>query len=287
MKSILNINDTIGLISCSNSLNNDMEVKINNLIHILKAMNISVVYSKVLYKNNNYVSYSAKTKAMELMKLYTDNNIKAIFDLSGGDLANEVLDYLDFDIIAKSNKPFFGYSDLTVILNSLFAKTNTINYNYQLRNLIREDSDNQIANFKNSILEGNNDLFNFNYKWIQGSSMEGIIVGGNIRCFLKLAGTKYMPNFNNKILFLEALSGDFNKISTFLTQYNQIGAFNNINGILLGTFTELEKDFSSPSVYDILRNILDNPNIPIAKTNELGHGADSKCIPIGGHIYLN
>lgn len=287
MKSILNINDTIALVACSNGLDKNTTTKINELINILNSLNLNVVLSNSLYKDENNNSYSYEIRAKELMNFYKDNTINAIFDLSGGDLCNEILDFLDYEFISTCNKPFFGYSDLSVILNALLTKSNTINYNYQLRNLIREDSENQIINFKNSILEGNNDLFKFSYKWLQGKSMMGEVVGGNIRCFLKLAGTKFIPSFNGKILFLEALSGDINKISTFLTQYKQIGAFTNINGILLGSFTELEKDFSEEEVINIILRKINNPDLPIAKTNELGHGANSKCIAIGKTLFLN
>ncbi|MPM34439.1 putative murein peptide carboxypeptidase [bioreactor metagenome] len=287
MKSILNINDTIALVACSNGLDKNTTTKINELINILNSLNLNVVLSNSLYKDENNNSYSYEIRAKELMNFYKDNTINAIFDLSGGDLCNEILDFLDYEFISTCNKPFFGYSDLSVILNALLTKSNTINYNYQLRNLIREDSENQIINFKNSVLEGTNDLFNFSYKWLQGKSMMGEVVGGNIRCFLKLAGTKFIPSFNGKILFLEALSGDINKISTFLTQYKQIGAFTNINGILLGSFTELEKDFSEEEVINIILRKINNPNIPIAKTNELGHGSNSKCIAIGKTLFLN
>lgn len=287
MKSILNINDTIALVACSNGLDKNTTTKINELINILNSLKLNIVLSNSLYKDENNNSYSHEIRAKELMNFYKDNTINAIFDLSGGDLCNEILDFLDYEFISTCNKPFFGYSDLSVILNALLTKSNTINYNYQLRNLIREDSENQIINFKNSILEGNNDLFKFSYKWLQGKSMMGEVVGGNIRCFLKLAGTKFIPSFNGKILFLEALSGDINKISTFLTQYKQIGAFTNINGILLGSFTELEKDFSEEEVINIILRKINNPDLPIAKTNELGHGANSKCIAIGKTLFLN
>lgn len=287
MENILNVNDTIGLISCSNGLDKNMKINIENLINILSSIGINVVCSNVLYKNDKGISYDAEIRAKELMDFYLNEDIKAIFDLSGGDLCNEILNYLNYDKISKANKPFFGYSDLTVILNALYKKSKITNYNYQLRNLIREDSINQISNFKNSILDGKNNLYDFNYKWIQGDSMNGIVIGGNIRCFLKLAGTEYMPDFNNKILFLEALSGDINKISTFITHYQQIGAFDNINGILLGTFTELEKSQDSIKVEDIIIKKLKDSNIPIAKTSEIGHGANSKCIPIGKYISLD
>ncbi len=34
--------------------------------------------------------------------------------------------------------------------------------------------------------------------------MDGIVVGGNIRCLLKLAGTPYWPDMREKILLLES-----------------------------------------------------------------------------------
>ena len=86
------------------------------------------------------------------MDLYKNPKIKAIFDISGGDLANEVLDYLDYEFIAKNPKPIFGYSDLTTVLNSVYSQTNNSVYLYQIRNLIYSDSKNQLTNFSNSYL---------------------------------------------------------------------------------------------------------------------------------------
>lgn len=284
--SILKENDTIGLISCSNGLDYKMKDKIEELISLLSSMNLNIVKSKALYKNIDGSTTNGEFRAKELMSLYNNKNVKAIFDLSGGDLCNEVLDYLDYEKITCSQKPFIGYSDLTVILNTLYNKTKLVNYNYQLRNLIREDSKNQIEHFKEVFLEDQNMISKINYKFLKGNSMEGILIGGNIRCFLKLAGTNYIPSFENKILFLEALSGDINKISTFITQYKQIGAFSKINGILLGTFTELDEKYSSTYIENLFLEKLKDYNVSIAKTSDLGHAANSKAIPIGKKITL-
>ncbi len=284
--SILKENDTIGLISCSNGLSNDTKEKVNTLTDLLYSLNLNVVISKALYKNSNNNTEDEKFRANELMNLYNNKNIKAIFDLSGGDLCNEILDYLNYDIILNSNIPFIGYSDLTVILNSLYTKTNSINFNYQLRNLIREDSENQIKYFKEVFLKDTDMLREVNYKFIRGNYMEGTLIGGNIRCFLKLAGTEYMPSFENKILFLEALSGDINKISTFITQYKQIGAFSKIKGLILGTFTEFEKTYDELELEKLILNKLKDYDFSIIKTSDLGHGPNSKAVPIGKRIIL-
>lgn len=284
--SILKENDTIGLISCSNGLSNDTKEKVNTLTDLLYSLKLNVVISKALYKNSNNNTEDEKFRANELMNLYNNKNIKAIFDLSGGDLCNEILDYLNYDIILNSNIPFIGYSDLTVILNSLYTKTNSINFNYQLRNLIREDRENQIKYFKEVFFKDTDMLREVNYKFIRGNYMEGTLIGGNIRCFLKLAGTEYMPSFENKILFLEALSGDINKISTFITQYKQIGAFSKIKGLILGTFTEFEKTYDELELEKLILNKLKDYDFSIIKTTDLGHGPNSKAVPIGKRIIL-
>lgn len=283
---ILKENDTIGLISCSNGLDYTMKDKINELTSLLSLMNLNVVKSNALYKNIDNSTTDGKFRANELMSLYNNKNVKAIFDLSGGDLCNEVLDYLDYGKIISSQKPFIGYSDLTVILNALYSKTRFVNYNYQLRNLIREDGKNQIKYFKEIFLLDEDIMSKINYKFLKGNSMEGILIGGNIRCFLKLAGTNYIPDFENKILFLEALSGDINKISTFISQYSQIGAFSKINGILLGTFTELDEKYGYTYIENLFLEKLKAYNIPIARTIDLGHAANSKLIPIGKKVIL-
>ena len=220
------------------------------------------------------------------MNFFKDSSIKAIFDVSGGDLANGILDYLDFEIIKNNPKPFFGYSDLSVVINSLYSKTGMKTYLYQIRNLIEDNTNKQIEEFKSTFMENGNELLTFNYEWIQGNSMDGIVVGGNIRCFLKLSGTEYMPDFEDKILFLESLSGDVPKMATYLTQYKQMGVFKKVKGIILGSYTEMEREKYSPSIIEIIKEIVNNSNMPIVKTNEIGHGKDSKCIIIGERIKM-
>ena len=73
---------------------------------------------------------------------------------------------------------------------------------------------------------------------------------------------------------------------TYLNQLKQMGVFDKIAGILLGTFTEMEKDESVPSIIDLVK-MYAGTNIPIAKTAEIGHGTDSKGIVIGREVYLN
>ncbi|EOU1912051.1 LD-carboxypeptidase [Clostridium perfringens] len=283
--SFLNKGDKIGVISCSNGLSIKNKNIIEELKLNLKSLDIEMVEGDTLYaKEYNLFSGTGEEKARALEKLFLDKDIKMIFDISGGDLANEVLDFLDFNLIKENPKPFFGYSDLTVLLNAIYSQCDITTYNYQLRNLIGRFKEEQMQNFKASFIEGKEDIFNLDYKWINGSHLEGIVVGGNIRCLLKLAGTKYMPNFKDKILFLESFSGNSAKMVTYITQYKNLGVFNEVKGIILGEFTEMERENLKPDIVEILKRVIGEINIPILKTRDLGHGADAKCIPIGKYL---
>ena len=283
--SFLNKGDKIGIISCSNGLSIKNKNLIDELKLNLKSLDIDMVEGDTLYaKEYNLFSGTGEEKARALEKLFLDKDIKMIFDISGGDLANEVLEFLDFNLIKENPKPFFGYSDLTVLLNAIYSQCHITTYNYQLRNLIGKFKEEQMQNFKASFIEGKEDIFNLDYEWINGSHLEGIVVGGNIRCLLKLAGTKYMPDFKDKILFLESFSGNSAKMVTYITQYKNLGVFNEVKGIILGEFTEMERENLKPDIVEILKRVIGEINIPILKTRDLGHGADAKCIPIGKYL---
>lgn len=283
--SFLNKGNKIGIISCSNGLSIKNKNIIDELKLNLKSLDIDMVEGDTLYaKEYNLFSGTGEEKARALEKLFLDKDIKMIFDISGGDLANEVLDFLDFNLIKENPKPFFGYSDLTVLLNAIYSQCDITTYNYQLRNLVGKFKEEQMQNFKASFIEGKENIFNLDYKWINGSHLEGIVVGGNIRCLLKLAGTKYMPDFKDKILFLESFSGNSAKMVTYITQYKNLGVFNEVKGIILGEFTEMERENLKPDIVEILKRVIGEINIPILKTRDLGHGADAKCIPIGKYL---
>jgi len=284
--SLLNYGDKVGIVACSNGLDESSRIKMEELEMTLTSINLEPIFSDKIYRKISVFSGTGEERAEVLMNFFKDSNIKAIFDVSGGDLANGVLEYLDFEIIKNNIKPFFGYSDLSVIINSLYSKTGMNTYLYQIRNLIEAHKNKQIQEFKSTFMGSGNELLTFNYEWVQGNSMEGIVVGGNLRCFLKLSGTEYMPDFQDKIIFLESLGGDVPKMTTYLTQYKQMGVFKKVKGIILGSYTEMERQKYSPSIEEIIKGVVNNPSIPIVKTNEIGHGKDSKCIIIGGRIKI-
>ncbi len=280
---MLDINNKVALVVCSNGKAREDKIKLDKLEKTLLDLGLVPVYSNYLYKDEFGRSASAEVRAQELMKFFSDKSIKAIFDISGGDLSNEILDYLDYDIIKKHIKPFFGYSDLSVVLNAITAKTGEPTYLYQILNITGNEDIKD--SFKKTMMYNEPDLTNISWEFFQGEEISGIVAGGNIRCFLKLAGTQYFPDLENRVLFLEGLGTTVESLITHLTQLKQMGVFDKISGLLLGTFTNIEKIYNKNDIYSIVKDFIAK-NLPVAKTSEVGHDINSKMITIGGRINI-
>lgn len=277
--------DKIGIVCCSNGQKCTYEEKIKRLENTLTEIGLQPVFSDYIYEKEDIFCGTAKERANALMDFYKDDEIKGIFDISGGDVANGILPYLDYGVIASSPKLLWGYSDLTTVLNAIYKKTGKVSVLYQIRNLIYDYRKRQVVDFSNAIMRNGTDLFKLNYEFVQQGKMSGIVVGGNIRCFLKLAGTDYMPELENKILLLESLNGDVAKIETYLCQLQQMGAFDKVNGIILGTFTEMDKEKCTHTVEGLVKRMV-SKELPIVVTRDIGHGTDAKAIVIGQELCL-
>lgn len=278
-------NDRVGIVCCSNGLDRKEAGKVSKLAEILRSIGLEPVLGKYLYAVEDVFGGTGMQRAQVLMDFYRDDSIRGIFDISGGDLANGILPYLDYDVIAKSGKTFWGYSDLTTVVNALYARTGRASVLYQIRNLVCEHGERQRVDFANTVMHGKEDLFRIRYEQLSAKDgacrkMQGIVVGGNIRCFLKLAGTEYMPDLQDKILLLESYSGTAARMETYLCQLEQIGAFRKVSGILLGTFTQMQAVKSVITMETLVRKFA-GEDLPIAVTGQIGHGADSKGIWIG------
>jgi len=282
---MLKYGDKIGIVCCSDGQKHYYAEKLKCLETTLRNMGLQPVFSNYIYEKENIFSGTAKERGDALMEFYKDDLIKSIFDISGGDVANGILPYLDYDIISDSSKLFWGYSDLTTVLNAIYKKTGKASVLYQIRNLIYDCKEVQIVDFRNTVLHNEADLFQWEYEFIQQREMHGVVVGGNIRCFLKLAGTEYMPDLKGKILLLESYSGTVAKMETYLCQLQQLGAFDKVAGILLGTFTEMEAEKCTPGIEELVKRTA-GENMPIAVTKKIGHGTDSKGIVIGRELEL-
>jgi muramoyltetrapeptide carboxypeptidase LdcA involved in peptidoglycan recycling len=279
--------DAIGFISCSNGLtNNDRSLEmVSSLCRKLKAsFGLETVMSDVLFLDKETQQTEAPaSRAGALLSLYSNASVKAIFDLSGGDLANEILPYLDFGIIKSNPKPYFGYSDNSVIVNAIQAKTGIQNILYNPKVLVSREEAFQTQALRDLVSQIDADWtetfeIGRNSAYQQSSA---VFAGGNLRCFLKLAGTPYWPELENKVLVLESAGGRYEAMCSGLAQLEQLGAFEKIDGLLIGQFTQLALDGKTASFLAVCRNYASRYGFPVWETAFIGHDDRSKPVRIG------
>lgn len=273
----------VGIVACSDAQKEEYRRQNEELVRFLEANGIEPVMSSCIYgKNESIFSGSPKEKADQLMRMFTDPDVEEIYDISGGDMANQILDDLDYEKIAGSKAVFWGYSDLTTVINAIYTMTGKASILYQVKFMT---SFGNSAELQRKRFQNREELFSPAFEFVQKNAMKGIVVGGNIRCFLKLAGTRYFPDLENKILLLEALGGEVPQITTYLAWLKQMGAFEKVNGIILGTFTAMKKYGCIPDIVTLVKEYA-HLETPIAVTKEIGHGDNAKAIFIGKEIEI-
>jgi muramoyltetrapeptide carboxypeptidase LdcA involved in peptidoglycan recycling len=278
--------DKIGISACSDAIGNSERRRIDRLRQILEDIRLEPVFSDRIFSDNAPFGHGPLERAEALMAFYRDPAIAAIFDISGGELANGILEHLDFKTIREHAKPLFGYSDMTPVLNAIWKETGSPQYLYQIRNLVFDATGLQTERFVRTMFDGTDDLYRFDSVSLQGGPLRGVAVGGNLQCLLKLAGTPYWPDLRDKVLFLEGLSAGSATLTTYFTQLRQMGVLERIGGLLLGTFTKIERSGERPNAEEIAMTAVGDPALPMAKTRDIGHGADSKCLAIGRPLDL-
>lgn len=271
----------VAITACSDARPPEKRRELEAVLEVFREMGLEPVCSEHIFSERAPFGASCRQKAAELEAFYRDETIQGIFDVSGGNLSNELLPELDYDLLREKPKPFWGYSDLTALMNGIYARTGNPGWLYQIRNLTGAQGEWQRREFAAYLAGRGGKLTEIHWERIQGSHMEGTLIGGNIRCFLKLAGTPWLPSFRGKVLFLESLSGSAALAASFFSQLKQMGVFREIAGLLLGTFTELERAGQTEELLAAVRHAVGNSGIPVAKTQEAGHGEDSRCLVIG------
>ncbi|MFT8390975.1 MAG: LD-carboxypeptidase [Sporolactobacillus sp.] len=279
--------DTVALIACSDGWNPADRPALSILIEQLRDLGLSVRLAQTIFRTENRpFSGSPKARAEQLMAFFRDPAVRMIFDLSGGDSANQILPFLDYPAIARSQAIFCGISDLSVINNALYAQTGKHSIHYRIKNLTGSFADAQINWFRH-VLMGADSIAPPAYHWLRGQAMTGELIGGNLRCFLKLAATDYFPDPAGKIVLLEALGGGAASCASLLAQLDQIGVFRQCSGIVLGTFTAMRRSGEQPSIQQLTLAATARYQLPIAETEQIGHGDDAFGMEIGATLQLD
>lgn len=260
--------------------------------HLLD-LGFKISFSKHLFKINRLQSSSIESRVADLHEAFADKSVKGILAVRGGYNANDLLDYIDWELIKKNPKVYCGFSDNTVLQNAIFKKTSLVTYSGP--NLASFGNPNGLKFTSKSFMDnvsGNNLIAipkTSAIKIINPGKNMGIILGGNLCTFNLLQGTQYMPNINGSILFLEddfISKYDWWEFSRNLQSLINLPNFEKVKGIVIGQF---DKRSMLPfwKIQEIIGSKPKLKNIPIVSGVSFGHIPRKLTFPIGGQATLN
>lgn len=260
---------------------------IDEKISIFEKLGFKIKKGKHLYDSFDYLAGTDKNRAYDLNEMFKDNEVNAIICLRGGYGSIRMAPYLDLKSIKKNPKPFFGYSDITLLLNYISKRCNfptfhgpmiTSNFNDIVT---KEYFLKIINNDKNKFIYNLNEICHESYSIWNKKDFTGKIVGGNLSIICSTIGTPYEIKFNNNILLVEDVNESPYSVDRMFSQLASCGKLKKLRGILIGNFTNCNNTNANLTIENIIKEKLISLNIPIIYGLKIGHEYPNITIPIG------
>ncbi|MBM7642382.1 S66 family peptidase [Streptococcus loxodontisalivarius] len=273
----------------------------------LEKLGFHLSFSEHYFETDLFDSASIESRVADLHAAFADDTVDGILATIGGFNSNELLPYLDYDLIAQNPKLICGYSDTTAILNAIYAKTGMPTYmgpSYSSFKM-EEGQDYQSAAWLRAVTQSAYGLepsqewssdawydpsqarhfIPTEWKVYNEGRAEGIAIGGNISTFNLLTGTDYAPKPEKYILFLEEAEDDvYQIISRHLTAILQ--AYPNPQAVVFGRFPK--ECQMTPEIFDFM--LAKHPilkQIPVIYDVDLAHTQPLFTFTIGGQVKLD
>ena len=290
--------DTIALLSASGPTPPE---RLQPAIEAIERLGFHVVVGETCSARHGNLAGSDELRAKELNEAFANPNIDGIFCIRGGYGATKILPKLDLDIIRQNPKVFAGYSDVTalhIVFNQQcgFVTYHTPMASTELYNL--ENDDYTWDYFTKSVTD--TEWHNYELKNIDGEEIitvvageaTGQLVGGNLTLVQVSLGTPYEIDCKDKILFLEDIDENTERIDRMLTHLLLSGKLHELKGIILGAWTNCgppnpEKPENALSLETIFNEILAPLQIPIVRNVSCGHILPTMSLPLGKMVKLD
>ncbi|MCC7570213.1 LD-carboxypeptidase [Candidatus Micrarchaeota archaeon] len=273
-------------------------------------MDLTVGYSKNAEESDEFNSSSIKSRVEDIHEAFSDPLVGGILTTLGGFNSNQILKYLDYDLIKSHPKILCGYSDITALQNAIYAKTGLVSYygphfstfgmqkgieytlEYFQKCLMNEDPfeihpSKEWSDDEWYIDQENRTFFpNQGYNILNEGEAEGIIIGGNIGTLNLLQGTEFMPSLKNAILFLEDDSESLiHHFDRDLQSLIHLPDLSEVRGIVIGRF-QRASEISNEMLLKTIKTKKELNSIPIICGADFGHTTPQITFPIGGKVKI-
>jgi muramoyltetrapeptide carboxypeptidase len=288
----LNKGDVIGIIAPSTPVLPELRGQFDAGVHMLKSLGFDVLVGEHVFSTNWGYTAAPEDKAADINHMVANPAVKAVICARGGATGNTALAYLDWKMIHAHPKIFLGISDGTPLLNAIYHKTGLVTFhgNDVMWGFGRTPTSYDVDEFVARLVEGAIGPVkrSGSRKTVRGGRAEGTLVGGNLHCLMKLAGTPYWPDLTGTILFLEAIGITPETCDTLFYQMDQMGVFDQVGGVMIGFIDGLQNNpDATHQMEEVLARITADRQFPILKGDEFGHNCPNTTLPIGGRVLVD
>ncbi len=214
-------------------------------------------------------------------------DIDVVMAARGGYGLSRILHRIDFDEVAASDKIFIGHSDFDIFHLAHLAHGG-IGFAGPMPAVDFYKAENSA--FTEKHFWG---LFSAREYAIHDipslhdctpQTIEGVIWGGNLSVLVHLVGTKYFPNIDDGILFIEEINEEPYHIERMLLQLHHAGVLEKQKAIVFGQFNRcLPTQFSSQpyNIDDVTQTVRDIIKCPVLTNLPFGHVENKMTVPVG------
>ena len=252
---------------------------------------------------HGFLAGGDRERAADVMKMFTDKQVKAIICLRGGYGAARMLSLLDYKIIRRNAKIFSGFSDITSLHCAFAKKVNMISIHAPMLNGGLQSKDLQEftrASFFRTVTEAKppgsivGDYDKKNISTVRCGVAEGRLIGGNLSVLCAAVGTPFEPTFKGKILFIEDVHEQPYRLDRLLTQLLNAGLLQQVAGVAVGINSDCEDDGEDQvieeyrqSSADVMAERLQSLGVPVVMGLPFGHVEFNATIPVGAEARLD
>ena len=288
--------DEIRIIAPSGSLTRVRTDVLERSLAYLDENGFRVTYSTNCREMDSFSSSSVESRAADLHEAFADPDVKAVMACIGGFNVNQILPYIDYDLIRANPKILCGYSDITALLNAVYAQTGLVTYHAPHLAALGFLREREYTHKYLTACLMNEDPISVmpsetagSYTVLQEGTCEGEIAGGNLCTLNLLQGTPYMPELRDKVLFIEDdnIMGDYfpYEFDRNLQSLLQVSGAESVRGIVFGRFDE-----SCRLTEDTIRAIVKGKvpaGIPVVFGTDFGHVFPMISFSVGGRVKLS
>lgn len=277
-------NVTIGILSVCGDIK-DIKA-LESVKDYFEQKGYNVKFSDTCYKSKKYLCGTDEERANALNSFFADDSIDIILAARGGYGAIRILDKIDYALVKRNPKPFFGYSDITALQLMIYKKTGMITYNAPMAysDFARDITEYTEKSFFDVLNKSHKELIIDNPKIYYSGICNGTLWGGNLSTIQSLCGLDFIPD-EPLVFVIEDINEPVYKIDKMVTQLLNIKAFkNNLAGIVLGDFTGVD---NQEYLEDFFKDLSHSLKIPVIGGLKFGHEKDKQTFPIGMDVILD